>query len=186
MRFEIRALQQRLGTTSVYVTHSQEEALALSDRIIVMRDGEIAQAGTPSELYECPRTAFVAGFIGLANILTLEDAAGDCPLRGRLPGGPVLASAAGATGRSGTVQVSIRPADIRILPGETPPEPGHNTLAGTVRSQVLTGSILDIFVTLEDAAGTTVRVQSLPPAPAAPGTRVTLAVDPARTVTLED
>ena len=117
---------------------------------------------------------------------SLEDVAGDRPLRGRLPGGPVLASAAGATGRSGTVQVSIRPADIRILPGETPPEPGHNTLAGTVRSQVLTGSILDIFVTLEDAAGTTVRVQSLPPAPAAPGTRVTLAVDPARTVTLED
>ncbi len=67
MREEIRALQQRLGLTVVYVTHDQSEALAVSDRIVVMRDAEIAQAGTPEELYMRPRNVFVATFMGEAN-----------------------------------------------------------------------------------------------------------------------
>ncbi|HEY8564606.1 MAG TPA: ABC transporter ATP-binding protein [Beijerinckiaceae bacterium] len=67
MREEIRALQQRLGLTVVYVTHDQSEALAVSDQIVVMRNAEIAQAGTPRELYEAPENAFVASFMGEAN-----------------------------------------------------------------------------------------------------------------------
>src|ERR1051325_5901427 len=69
MRIELRELQHRLGITSVYVTHDLEEALAMSDRIVVMRDGLIAQVGSPNEIYNRPRNAFVADFIGSANLI---------------------------------------------------------------------------------------------------------------------
>jgi iron(III) transport system ATP-binding protein len=69
LRIEIRAVQQRLGITTIMVTHDQEEALAIADRIVVMSEGAIEQIGTPRELYEAPATAFVAGFVGLMNML---------------------------------------------------------------------------------------------------------------------
>ena len=69
MRIELRELQHRLGVTSVYVTHDLEEALAMSDRIVVMRDGVIEQAGTPTEIYARPRNAFVADFVGSSNLV---------------------------------------------------------------------------------------------------------------------
>ena len=69
MRIELRELQHRLGITSVYVTHDLEEALAMSDRIVVMRDGLVEQTGTPDEIYRLPRSAFVADFIGSANLI---------------------------------------------------------------------------------------------------------------------
>ncbi|WP_377296031.1 ABC transporter ATP-binding protein [Rhizobium sp. SGZ-381] len=72
VRTEIRDLQQRLGFTAVYVTHDQDEALAVSDRIIVMKDGEIAQSGAPRELYEAPASPFIADFMGEANVLPCE------------------------------------------------------------------------------------------------------------------
>jgi iron(III) transport system ATP-binding protein len=72
VRDEIRALQQRLGVTTVYVTHDQEEAMAVSDRIVVMRAGSIAQDGTAIELYDRPRSAFIASFIGEANLFDCE------------------------------------------------------------------------------------------------------------------
>ncbi len=69
VREEIRLIQQDLGLTAVYVTHDQEEAMAVSDQIVVMRDGRIAQAGSPSDLYEIPKSAFIADFIGDANVI---------------------------------------------------------------------------------------------------------------------
>jgi iron(III) transport system ATP-binding protein len=72
VRTEIRELQQRLGFTAVYVTHDQEEALAVSDTVIVMHQGKIAQAGTPRELYEAPASSFIADFIGEANVVPCE------------------------------------------------------------------------------------------------------------------
>jgi iron(III) transport system ATP-binding protein len=72
VRTEIRELQQRLGFTAVYVTHDQDEALAVSDTIIVMKDGDIAQKGSPRELYESPASAFIADFMGEANVLPCE------------------------------------------------------------------------------------------------------------------
>src|SRR5919199_2635014 len=80
MRIELRELQHRLGITSVYVTHDLEEALAISDRIVVMRDGLIEQVGTPGEIYNLPRNAFVADFIGSSNLIAgrlRRDLAGD-------------------------------------------------------------------------------------------------------------
>jgi ABC-type Fe3+/spermidine/putrescine transport system ATPase subunit len=72
MRAELRNLQRRLGKTAIYVTHDQGEALALSDRIVVMSNGKIEQIGTPVEVYERPATAFVADFIGSSNLLSGE------------------------------------------------------------------------------------------------------------------
>jgi len=69
MRFEIKDLQTRLGITAIYVTHDQEEALALSDRVAIMNQGRIEQIGTPEEIYERPRSKFVADFIGLSNFI---------------------------------------------------------------------------------------------------------------------
>ena len=103
MREEIRALQQRLGLTVAYVTHDQSEALAVSDQIIVMNDGVIAQAGTPQELYEYPSSEFVAGFMGEAMLFpAVADASGQVML-GSLRITPRQAVAAGA------VKAAVRP-----------------------------------------------------------------------------
>ncbi|GGE05428.1 Fe(3+) ions import ATP-binding protein FbpC 1 [Aureimonas endophytica] len=108
VRTEIRELQQRLGFTAVYVTHDQEEALAVSDRIIVMKDGEIAQAGSPRDLYEMPASSFIADFIGEANVVPCEVVrAGDGRLKARL-GGLTHEIRAG-TAREGAAKLAIRP-----------------------------------------------------------------------------
>jgi len=108
VRQEIRALQRRFGLTAVYVTHDQEEALAVSDRIVVMEAGRIAQIGTPEDLYDRPASPFIADFIGDANLIRGSVTAGrfagaglDLPLPG--PDGPAT--------------VSIRPERIRLTPG---------------------------------------------------------------------
>ena len=74
MQIELKAIQQRVGLTFIYVTHDQEEALTMSDRMAVMNAGRIEQVGTPAEVYEEPRTPFVAGFVGTSNMLTGEAA----------------------------------------------------------------------------------------------------------------
>ena len=91
LRGEIRALQQRLGVTTVMVTHDQEEALSMADRIVVMNDGRIEQVGTPREIYGIPATPFVADFVGKINVLPAvaegggRFRVGTVSLRGRLP-----------------------------------------------------------------------------------------------------
>jgi ABC-type Fe3+/spermidine/putrescine transport system ATPase subunit len=77
MRIELRELQRRLGVTSLYVTHDLEEALAMSDRVVVMRAGMLEQSGTPAEIYDYPRTEFVADFIGSANLVSGEVVSSD-------------------------------------------------------------------------------------------------------------
>jgi iron(III) transport system ATP-binding protein len=103
MREEIRTLQQRLGLTVAYVTHDQSEALAVSDQIIVMDAGRIAQAGTPQQLYDHPQTAFVAGFMGEA---MLFDAVAQADGAVRL--GPLVVQADRSV-RAGAVKVAVRP-----------------------------------------------------------------------------
>ena len=109
MREEIRALQQRLQLTVVYVTHDQSEALAVSDRIIVMNEGVIAQMGAPRELYERPANRFIAGFIGDANLVdgTLSDS-------GRLEVGSLSMASPRADLAPGPVIVAVRPEAWRI------------------------------------------------------------------------
>ncbi|MDH5538083.1 MAG: ABC transporter ATP-binding protein [Rhizobacter sp.] len=109
MREEIRTLQQRLKLTVAYVTHDQSEALAVSDQIIVMDHGAIAQIGAPDDLYERPQTAFVAGFMGEA---MLFDASADAHGQVRL--GPITLS--WSHGRPGRVKVAVRPEAWQVLP----------------------------------------------------------------------
>lgn len=105
VRSEIRALQQEFGLTAVYVTHDQEEALAVSDRIVVMENGRIAQVGTPADLYDRPASAFIANFIGDANLIEGHAAAGMFTAEG-----VQLA----ITGGDGAAAVSIRPERIAL------------------------------------------------------------------------
>ncbi|MEX3016122.1 ABC transporter ATP-binding protein [Gymnodinialimonas hymeniacidonis] len=108
VRAEIRDLQQRFGLTAVYVTHDQEEALAVSDRIVVMKMGQIAQIGTPDELYERPASSFVADFIGDANLI-----------EGRIASGRFLAAHLDlpVDAPDGTVTATIRPERIALSAG---------------------------------------------------------------------
>jgi len=101
-------LQQRFGITAVYVTHDQKEALAVSDRIVVMKMGQIAQIGTPSELYEQPASAFVADFIGDANLI-----------EGTIQGGTFTAAhlSLPVAAPDGTTTATIRPERITLMPG---------------------------------------------------------------------
>ena len=98
MQLELKRIQTEVGITFIYVTHDQEEAMTMSDRIAVMRAGRIEQLGTPEELYERPTTAFVAGFLGVSNLLDGEVAGRDGSLvTVRLPDGTVLRAPADGT-----------------------------------------------------------------------------------------
>jgi iron(III) transport system ATP-binding protein len=153
MREEIRALQQRLGLTVAYVTHDQGEALAVSDRIIVMDRGVIAQSGTPAELYERPASEFVAGFMGEA---MLFDAVWRAD--GRIQLGPVVIAARASMppGEPGqAVKLAVRPEAWRIAAA------GEGELAATVSKAAYLGSAREytfetplgaIFVVATDAA----------------------------------
>lgn len=113
VRTEIRELQQRLGFTAVYVTHDQDEALAVSDTIIVMKDGDIAQKGSPRELYEAPASAFIADFMGEANVLPCEVSRVENGLASVHIGDLThqLPSAHGVTGKA---QLAVRPNSIKL------------------------------------------------------------------------
>ncbi|MBN9496198.1 MAG: ABC transporter ATP-binding protein [Alphaproteobacteria bacterium] len=187
MRFEIRSLQQRLGITGVYVTHSQDEALAMSDRIAVMLDGNIVQFGAPTEIYNTPKSKFVAGFIGLTNLLALRNIGAEgAGLAGTLADGTKLRVAAGALAEAaarGSATISVRPAEIAIGAAGSAVA-GRNVLRGHVRTTAFTGGLIDYFVTLAD--GTEIRVQTTPPAAAQPGATVELTFSPDRSVALLD
>jgi putative spermidine/putrescine transport system ATP-binding protein len=120
MRAEIRRIHQEFGLTTLYVTHDQEEALSLADRLVVLDAGHVAQIGTPAELYETPASAYVAAFMGYRNILTLTvDAVDAAGIRASGRGISLLGKAnddAGAQITQGsTVQVAVRPEDLTIV-----------------------------------------------------------------------
>jgi len=152
LRHEIRAIQRQLGITTVYVTHDQEEALSLSDRVVVMSEGRMEQVGTPFEVYNFPSTAFVASFVGTLNVLpaTVVD-----PATGRVNvGGHEVRISRAASARAGsTVSIALRPEMVSV--GEGPA--GSNVLRGTVADISFLGSIVrmrikvadDIVVTLD-------------------------------------
>ena len=132
MREEIRALQQRLKLTVAYVTHDQAEALAVSDQIIVMDQGRIAQAGTPQQLYEQPASVFVAGFMGEALLFEAQVLAD-----GQVQLGP-LQLLPGRAVAPGPAQVAVRPEAWRVGP------PGGSGLAGTLAKTAYLGSLREL------------------------------------------
>ena len=155
MREEIRALQQRLGLTVAYVTHDQGEALAVSDRIIVMDHGEVAQSGTPAELYERPASEFVAGFMGEAMLFDATRRADGSVLLGSMVVAALDAAPSGEADRP--VKVAVRPEAWRIVAR------GEGELAATVLKAAYLGSTREytfetvlgpIFVVAADASRT--------------------------------
>jgi putative spermidine/putrescine transport system ATP-binding protein len=144
LRNEIRSIQRQLGITTVYVTHDQEEALSLSDRVVVMNQGVIEQVGAPFEIYNFPKTAFVASFVGTLNIF---DARIDDPAAGAvlLPGAKILVAPALLQGRrSGdAVKVAMRPELIHI---ESTGAADENQLTGVVENVAFLGAVARIHL----------------------------------------
>jgi putative spermidine/putrescine transport system ATP-binding protein len=141
LRAEIRSIQRKLGITTIYVTHDQEEALSISDRIVVMKDGRVEQVGTPFEIYNRPATEFVASFIGSSNALraTVVD-----PARGTVDvdGQNVVTARPLAAPAGAEVRLTIRPEAISLSNGVA----SNNHLRGTLASVVFLGSIVRLVV----------------------------------------
>ena len=118
MQFELKALQRDVGITFIYVTHDQEEAITMADRIAVMNEGQMLQIGTPKEIYEYPATRFIADFIGETNFIdgTLIEREADGRAKVKLPDESVITAHVSKTlaSQSGLVTVAIRPERIRI------------------------------------------------------------------------
>jgi putative spermidine/putrescine transport system ATP-binding protein len=150
MRNEIRDIQKRLGITAIFVTHDQVEALTMCDKVVVMNHGKLEQAGTPIELYESPRTAFVASFVGRTNRVKAIAKDGLVELAGQRIAAPA--------GLSGPVEVLIRPHRIALVPGPGVPDrdPARHAVAGTVARTIFAGDILQYDV---DVAGQTFAVE---------------------------
>jgi len=152
LRHEIRTIQRQLGITTVYVTHDQEEALSLSDRVVVMSEGRIEQIGTPFEIYNFPATPFVASFVGTLNIMPAQVVDADA---GRLSvGGQEIRITKSVDARAGTtISLALRPEMITLGEGVE----GSNHLRGTVADVTFLGSIVrlriqiaaDMVVTLD-------------------------------------
>ena len=144
MQFELKQLQREVGITFVFVTHDQEEALSMADRIGVMGDGELLQVGTPEEIYDQPVNRFVADFIGRSNFLpgTVEDATTVCLTNGTR----VAVDHAGANGEA--IALSLRPERVQVVDhGEAPD--GHASLDGTVSTVTFLGSGVVYQVSLD-------------------------------------
>jgi iron(III) transport system ATP-binding protein len=150
MRAELRALQRRLGITTLYVTHDQAEALSMSNRVAVMSGGRMVQVGTPREIYTAPKTRFVADFIGESNFLEGEIA--DLPSSGlariTTPAGPVLAGSPADARVGDAVTVGVRPQDLEIGPAH-----GRRgtSLPGTVEQVLYVGEHYDYVVRVDTA-----------------------------------
>jgi ABC-type Fe3+/spermidine/putrescine transport system ATPase subunit len=170
MRVELRELQRRLDITSVYVTHDQEEALAISDRVIVMNVGVIEQIGTPEEIYNRPKSRFVADFVGSANLIKGKVVG---PGTFEAEGGAILKTVGGTAG----TEVAVRTAYIDIG-GRA----GENQLPGTVRQRMFHGDFVQYIV--ECSCGRLI-VRRPPVNLLEEGAAVTLSFSPEHTVLLQ-
>ncbi|PHX80704.1 MAG: spermidine/putrescine ABC transporter ATP-binding protein [Thermoleophilia bacterium] len=154
MQHELKAIQVRTGTTFVYVTHDQEEALTMSDRIAVMNDGIVEQCAGPREIYEHPSTAFVAGFIGTSNIVNLRV---DRSVDGNAvmdvsEGNRIVAKSDAKVGES--LQVTVRPEKIHLGPGGLGDD--ASMVGGRISDVVYLGSMTQIMVDLATGDSLTV------------------------------
>ncbi|WP_367924856.1 ABC transporter ATP-binding protein [uncultured Ruthenibacterium sp.] len=147
MQLELKALQKQLGLTFIYITHDQEEALNMSDRIAVMRDGRFEQIGTPSDVYDRPRTSYVARFVGTANVLTGQ-------VTEQVNGVVHIACAGGCAGAMDqnhtylpgqTLSVAVRSEQLEFTA-----EPDACGLPATVKEKSFAGGMLRISLTLAD------------------------------------
>jgi spermidine/putrescine transport system ATP-binding protein len=178
MQLELKGIQHDVGITFIHVTHDQEEAMTMADQIAVMNRGRIEQLGTPTELYETPATAYVAGFLGASNLIAGTVSGSDTV---RLHGGPeVRVRPRALAGRTGEVAVGIRPEKIE-LGGEQ-----ENTLGGTIVEQAYVGVATQYIVDTECGQMTVYRQNASPGLNgAAPGQRLTLSWSPESTFVVD-
>jgi spermidine/putrescine transport system ATP-binding protein len=153
LQLELKALQEEIGITFIYVTHDQEEALTMSDRLAVMSNGRVEQIGSPSDVYEEPTTAYVADFLGVSNLMdaAVTGVDGNGAARMRLGEFDLLAKQ-GDTDTTGNVKIVIRPERIRLEPAGSA---GQNRIPGMVERVVYVGSTMQVIVHL--APGQTVQ-----------------------------
>jgi spermidine/putrescine transport system ATP-binding protein len=192
MQVELKRIQQEVGITFIYVTHDQEEAMTMSDRIAVMNHGRYEQLGDPEVLYERPQTRFVAGFLGISNLLTAK-------AQGSSNGYASFQLATGAgcnipaglvEGRDGPVAVGVRPEKIRLFePGKDVPS-GMNRLEGVITDASYLGVSTQYIVKLADGHRVTVYEQNVERATKAelwrPGENVQLAWLPEHSFVVAD
>lgn len=160
MQDEIKRLHRDLGTTFIYVTHDQEEALNISDRICLMSNGGIAQLGTPDELYFAPANRFVAEFVGESNLFSGIVKGQD---RMATASDRELAVPIGPSRKIGdAIEVMVRPEKVQVAPetGKATAEPGFNIVSGTVKSVSFVGSMTRVLATLGDDISVTAKVIS--------------------------
>jgi spermidine/putrescine transport system ATP-binding protein len=180
MQLELKRIQNELGTTFVYVTHDQEEALAMSDRIAVMNGGRVDQIGSPREIYEHPRTAFVADFIGSLNALelTVDELVGNLAIL-RVGENERVVVAVGSDTRPGdSVRVAVRPERIRIDTLDTPVPDGGSRLGGTVGEVVYLGMYTQFHVDTDAGRVVSHQLAGESQAHVEPGSRVVLTWPP--------
>jgi spermidine/putrescine transport system ATP-binding protein len=183
LQIELKGIQRDVGITFVYVTHDQEEALTMSDRIAVMNRGMVEQLAPPEEVYERPATEFVAGFIGVSNLLPgeVEAVVGE-EVELRLDSGPTVRTRGRGVERGERAHAVVRPEKLQVSKVEEPAAPGQPSVEGVVESAVFLGTATQMVVLLAGEVRLTVLVpnaseaerQQLPGA----GARVRLAWAP--------
>jgi len=184
MRFELKRMQRELGLTTIYVTHDQSEALALSHEIAVMSTGRIAQIGTPRDIYERPRNKFVADFVGLTNFIeaTVEGPdEGENSYRVSTGIGQLKTTAYDSFSKGDAAVISVRPEDIRVHEHQRPE--GVNVFEGTVAFKVFLGEYLDLQIKVGNRE---VLARAHPSIKAPVGEKVYLSLDPAKCICIVD
>ena len=182
LREEIRALQQKLGITTIFVTHDQEEALSISDRIVVMNEGAIEQIGSPGDIYNRPRTRFVASFVGTLN--SLQGVVVD-PAEGAIRVGQTMLRARGVIegAMAGeTRALALRPEALHL----GPPADGDNALTGVIEDATFLGAIVRLRVRIDGGALLVDAFNSNGPSFPEPGDEVKVSFSPNDLIVLDN
>jgi iron(III) transport system ATP-binding protein len=179
MRVELLALQRKLGITTIFVTHDQEEALSIADRVAVLDQGVIQQVGTPVELYDTPANRFIATFVGTINLLrgTLEKAGGGLVFRSETLGEIAIAS---GTASAGPAEIAIRPHAMQLAAPGKPLDAGRTWLDGTVSEREFLGEFVRYYVKVGTAELVVDQPHYMGEPGIAPGARVRVGINPAQ------
>jgi spermidine/putrescine transport system ATP-binding protein len=180
MQFELKRIQAEVGTTFVYVTHDQEEALAMSDRIAVMNSGRVDQIGTPREIYEHPQTAFVADFIGSLNALDfrVDELVGELAVMRLGDGDRVIAPVGSGTRLGDAFRVAVRPERVHLASPESSVPDGGSRVAGTITEIVYLGMYTQFHLSTAVGRIASHRLADETLAPLAPGAVAVLSWEP--------
>ena len=188
MQLELKRIQNELGTTFVYVTHDQEEALAMSDRIAVMNAGRVEQVGGPREIYEHPQSSFVADFIGSLNAIdfTASEIVGGYAVMRLGEGDRIVAPVAAGARTGDSFRVAVRPERVQVAQAGAVTADGGSRLDGTIAEVVYLGMYTQLHVDTRAGRVVSHRLASELLAPFEPGTAVVLSWEPEHASVLGD